>query len=156
MLIASYSFGKISLPSIFSNNMVLQQKSSVKIWGWAEPEEQLTITTSWNKKSYITHSDSNGKWSLYIKTPGQQCGQKMEILSGRTGEKVEIANILIGEVWLASGQSNMEFEMKPHPVDKWMTGMYEWEKESGDANYPNIHLFKVEEKCIEYFSGGGF
>ena len=126
--------------------MVLQQKSSVKIWGWAEPEEQLTITTSWNKKSYITHSDSNGKWSLYIKTPGQQCGQKMEILSGRTGEKVEIANILIGEVWLASGQSNMEFEMKPHPVDKWMTGMYEWEKESGDANYPNIHLFKVEEK----------
>lgn len=70
-------------------------------------------------------------------------GQSLVISSG--DDVVTVGNILVGEVWMASGQSNMEFEMKPHPVDKWMTGMYGWEEESADADYPGIHLFKVEE-----------
>ncbi len=144
--LALVSYGGISLPSIFSNNMVLQQKTNVKIWGWAEPGETLTITTSWSKKNYITHTGPDGNWSLFIRTPGQRSGEKLCILSRQTGDKIEISNILIGEVWLASGQSNMEFEMSPHPEDKWMTGMTDWEMESQDANYPNIHLFKIEEK----------
>ena len=138
---------KITLPSIISDNMVLQQKASVKIWGWTDPSTTITITTSWSNKHYTTLSGPDGKWSIYIKTPGHSRDEKIKILSGdNKKDEVEISNILIGEVWLASGQSNMEFEMKPHETDKWMTGMYEWEKESADANYPDIHLFKVEER----------
>lgn len=135
---------KITLPSIISDNMVLQQKESVKLWGWGEPGEKVNISTSWGKSASTT-ADAQGKWCAYIKTPEHCSGQRLEVLSGRTGEKVEVNNILIGEVWMASGQSNMEFEMMPHKKDTWMTGMYNWEEEAADANYPGIHLFKVEE-----------
>ena len=58
-----------------------------------------------------------------MKTPGHCTGQWVKVSSGRTGETVEISNVLVGEVWMASGQSNMEFEMMPHKKDTWMTGM---------------------------------
>jgi hypothetical protein len=70
----------------------------------------------------------------------------MVILSGKNKEKIEIRNILVGEVWLASGQSNMEFWVMPKKGSSWMTGMYDWEKALDDADYPYIHLFKVKEK----------
>lgn len=139
------AFGKITLPSLFSNNMVLQQKSSVKIWGWAEPGEQIIISTSWSNRELSACTGADGRWHLEIKTPSHRVGEMVKILSGSSNEEIVISNVLIGEVWLASGQSNMEFEMQPHNIDKWMTGMYDWEKESDNANYPNIHLFKVEE-----------
>ena len=137
--------GKITLPSIISNNMVLQQKTDAKLWGWGEPGEKIEIRTSWGKKIFSAQADTEGKWSVYVKTPGHCSGQWVKISSGRTGETVEISNVLVGEVWMASGQSNMEFEMMPHKKDTWMTGMYNWEEEAADAEYPNIHLYKVEE-----------
>ncbi len=145
LVATAYAGAKISLPSLISDNMVLQQKSNVKIWGWSDPGSTITISTTWSRREYTTISGPDGKWSTYIKTPGCRSGQTMRILSGSGTEEITISNILIGEVWLASGQSNMEFEMKPHPADKWMTGMYEWEKEADNAGYPHIHLFKVEE-----------
>lgn len=135
--------GKVKLPSIISDNMVLQQKSDVKIWGWADAGSEVSVTGSWSGEVYSVKADEQGRWSLYINTPGCMTGQSLVISSG--DDVVTVENILIGEVWLASGQSNMEFEMRPHPVDKWMTGMYGWEEESADADYPGIHLFKVEE-----------
>lgn len=135
--------GKVRLPSIISDNMVLQQKSDVKIWGWADVGSVVSVTGSWSGEVYSVKADEQGRWSLYINTPGSMTGQSLVISSG--DDVVTVENILIGEVWLASGQSNMEFEMRPHPVDKWMTGMYGWEEESADADYPGIHLFKVEE-----------
>ena len=137
--------GKVKLPAIISDNMVLQQKENVKLWGWADPGEAVSISTSWGKAA-STIADGEGKWSLRIKTPGHCSGQWMNISSGYSNEKITVGNILVGEVWLASGQSNMEFEMMPHQKDTWMTGMYDWETEAEDANYPNIHLFKVEEE----------
>ena len=136
--------GKIKLPAIISENMVLQQKENVKLWGWGEPGETVTAKASWGKIA-TTVADAQGKWSLHIKTPGHCSGQWIEFSQGSTNEKITVGNILVGEVWLASGQSNMEFEMMPHQKDTWMTGMYNWEEEAADANYPNIHLFKVEE-----------
>ena len=137
--------GKITLPSIISDNMVLQQKADAKLWGWGEPREKIEIRTSWGKKVFSTVADAEGKWSVYVKTPGHCRGQWVKVSSGRTGETVEISNVLVGEVWMASGQSNMEFEMMPHKKDTWMTGMYNWEVEAADAVYPDIHLFKVDE-----------
>lgn len=136
----------ISLPSLISDNMVLQQNSKVKLWGKASLGEKLLISSSWSKKVYSVQPDSSGKWSLYIKTPKYCTGQSLVFKSENSGERIEINNILIGEVWLASGQSNMEFHTEPKKGTDWMTGMYNWEKEIENADYPYIHLFKVEEK----------
>ena len=138
--------GRLKLPSLISDNMVLQRKTKAKIWGWSQPGDVITVTASWSRKRFSAIADKGGKWSLYIKTPEHCTGQKMEILSGKNKERIEINNILVGEVWLASGQSNMEFWVTPKEDSAWMTGMYGWEEALEDADYPNIHLFKVEEK----------
>lgn len=137
--------GGVKLPSIISENMVLQQNASIKLWGWASPGEEVTITSSWSNELVTVVTGEDGKWSIYIQTPECRRNQSLRITSSSDQQGITIGNILIGEVWLASGQSNMEFEMRPHPVDKWMTGASDWEKEVADANYPDIHLFKVEE-----------
>ena len=136
--------GKVKLPAIISDNMVLQQKENVKLWGWAEPGETVEVSTSWGRAASAV-ADRQGKWALHIKAPGHCSGQWVEFLSGKEEDKIRIENVLVGEVWMASGQSNMEFEMMPHQKDTWMTGMYNWEAETADAKYPDIHLFKVEE-----------
>jgi len=100
---------KVKLPSLFSDGMVLQQQTNAKIWGWAQPLAEIKITTSWNKKSYTARADDKGGWSLKVATPA--AGGPYNI-SVSDGEAVIINNILIGEVWLCSGQSNMEMPMK--------------------------------------------
>jgi hypothetical protein len=104
----------------------------------------VQVKTSWGKEAE-TVADAEGKWSLHIKTPKCSSGQWIEVLSGREDDKIRISNVLVGEVWLASGQSNMEFWSTPKKGSAWMTGMEGWETEVEDAQYPNIHLFKVEE-----------
>lgn len=145
MLFATINMsGRITLPSIISDNMVLQQKTDAKLWGWAEPGETVSVSTSWGRHASATASPE-GKWSLYIKTPSHCREQWVKILSGKTGESIKISNVLVGEVWLTSGQSNMEFWSMPKKGSSWMTGMYNWEDEVENADYPNIHMFKIEE-----------
>ena len=120
--------GKIKLPAIISDNMVLQQKEEVKLWGWAAAGEQVQVKASWGKVAQAV-ADAQGKWSLHIKTPKCCSGQWIAGLAGKDNEKIRISNILVGEVWLASGQSNMEFWSTPKKGSAWMTGMEGWEKE---------------------------
>jgi len=103
------SNAKIVLPSFFSDNMVLQQKTDAAIWGWATPNNTVQLTSSWDKKKYTVRSDAAGKWKLKISTPG--AGGPYEITIS-DGEAVTLKNVLIGEVWFCSGQSNMEMPMK--------------------------------------------
>ena len=103
------SGAKIILPSFFSDNMVLQQKTEAAIWGWAKVNSTVQLTPSWNKKKYTVQSDHAGKWKLKISTPA--AGGPYEITIS-DGEAITIHNILIGEVWFCSGQSNMEMPMK--------------------------------------------
>ena len=105
----SILFAKVELPSIFRSNMVLQQKSIVEIWGRANPERSIEIVTSWNQKKYTVISTINGKWKADVETP--EAGGPFSI-SISDGQEVELNNILIGEVWFCSGQSNMEMPMK--------------------------------------------
>jgi len=100
---------KIFLPSFFGDNMVLQQKTDAAIWGWAKPNSSVQLTSSWNKKKYTVQSDAAGKWKLKITTP--EAGGPYEITIS-DGETITLHNILIGEVWFCSGQSNMEMPMK--------------------------------------------
>lgn len=109
---------KVKLPSVISNNMVLQQQSEVNLWGKTESHKKVKITTSWNKKTYIVNSDTNGDWQATVVTP--TAGGPYEILFD-DGETLKLGNVLIGEVWFCSGQSNMEMPIRGfdcQPVDQ--------------------------------------
>ncbi len=91
--------------------MVLQQGSNARIWGKASAGAQITITPSWDGKSYRCKADSDGKWEVEIKTP-KGSYKSYEVLVKGDGATVKIKDVLVGEVWLASGQSNMEMPMR--------------------------------------------
>lgn len=103
------SFASVTLPNIFGDNMVLQQQSSPMLWGKAKANVSVAVTTSWDKKTYSVKTNVDGKWKLAVKTP--IAGGPFEI-SFNDGEKLTLKNILIGEVWVCSGQSNMEMPLR--------------------------------------------
>ncbi len=100
---------KVKLPAILGSNMVLQQKTAVKLWGWSKTNTKISVTTSWDKKLYRSMSDSEGNWLLEVNTP--VAGGPFQITIS-DGESLQLDNILIGEVWFCSGQSNMEMPMR--------------------------------------------
>lgn len=102
-------WAKPVLPDIIGNNMVLQQNSNVKLWGKATPDKTVKIIASWNGTTFQTRSDKNGRWLLMIPTP--QASFQPQTVRISNGEEITLENILIGEVWLASGQSNMEMPL---------------------------------------------
>src|SRR5690606_28109446 len=106
LFIAFNSFGsleaKVVLPSIFTDNMVLQQKANPMIWGKAESGKQILIKTSWNNKEYKTIANQNGDWEVKVGTPSYGGPYSIQISDG---DLTKLDNVLIGEVWLCSGQS---------------------------------------------------
>ena len=108
-LFAFEASSKIKLPPLIADHMVLQQRSNVALWGWASKSSNVIITSSWNKKVYKIKSDANGAWNVKVETPG--AGGPYSITMN-DGTPLIIKDILIGEVWLCSGQSNMEMPMK--------------------------------------------
>ncbi|MBV4357625.1 sialate O-acetylesterase [Pinibacter aurantiacus] len=100
---------QVKLASLFTDNMVLQQQSDVAIWGWAKAGANISVTSSWNKKKYTAQANADGKWKLKIATPSYGGPYELTISDGKP---VTLKNILIGEVWLCGGQSNMEMAMK--------------------------------------------
>ena len=100
---------KIMLPSFFADHMVLQRQETVKLWGKGRVNAKITVQTSWNEKRYVTKSDHQGDWNLFIQTPEAGGPYTIELSDG---ERMTLKDILIGEVWLCSGQSNMEMPVK--------------------------------------------
>lgn len=102
---------KLTLSDMFGNGAVLQQNTKVKMWGTSEPRSTVTVTPSWNGTKYECKADKDGNWSTYIETPeGGYTAYSISVVSGN--ESIDIVNVLAGEVWLASGQSNMEMPMR--------------------------------------------
>lgn len=132
----SSAFAKVSLPNIFGDNMVLQQKSSVALWGMSNKNGQVLITTSWDKKVYQAKANADGKWKTNVITP--TAGGPFEI-SFADGEKLVLKNILIGEVWVCSGQSNMEMSLKGNS-----SPILNASEIILNADNPNLRLFKVK------------
>ncbi len=130
---------ELRLASLFSNNMVLQQNSKVPIWGWAEPGSKIVVKTSWGESVSVTTA-SDGKWMLKVKTlAADNRVQTISVSAGKTN--ISIDNVLFGEVWLASGQSNMEMPMRGWlPKDPILNS----EQEIQNADYPSIRMFTVE------------
>lgn len=100
----------IKVASILGDNMVLQRNSTVKLWGKATPGTKIKIQTSWNKTEYKSSVDENGAWLVNVKTG--DAGGPYTIAISNVKEKLVLNNILLGEVWLCSGQSNMEMPVK--------------------------------------------
>ncbi len=123
----------VRLPDVIGSSMVLQQKQAVSIWGWAEPGEAVTVVFAGRKKTAVAGAD--GKWRVDLgKLQADATPQTMTI-SGRN--TIELKDILVGEVWLVSGQSNMQWRLP--------------ESENGEAaasaaNHPNIRLFNVSRE----------
>lgn len=102
----SFSYGQIKLPKLISDSMVLQRNSKVKLWGWASPGE--TVKLSFSQKEYTATADGNGKWTIIL-PPRPAGGPYSMTFSG--SNTIELKNILFGDVWICSGQSNMELTM---------------------------------------------
>ena len=129
---------KVTLQPLFSSNMVLQQKSEAPIWGKAKANKKVTVLTSWDGKKYETTADADGRWKLFLSTP--EAGGPYEITIS-DGTPTVLSNVLIGEVWLCTGQSNMEMPLKSGDGLKVLNH----EAEAQDAtNHPNIRLLHVD------------
>lgn len=103
--------GKITLPSIIGSNMVLQQNSDAKIWGWATPGAQVEITPSWGETVKTKADKKSGRWEARVKVPGASFDAH-ELTIQDDSDRTTLGNILFGEVWFCSGQSNMEMPLR--------------------------------------------
>jgi sialate O-acetylesterase len=137
-----YAGANVKLPAIISNNMVLQQNQKVALWGWADAAEKVSITTSWNNKSVTVTPDKTGKWLAYVNT-GKAGGPYTITFKGNN--EIKVGNVLLGEVWLASGQSNMEFFVSKTRSSSY-TGVLNYEQEMKEANFPLIRQIDVANK----------
>jgi len=131
-------YGEVKLPAIFGDNMVLQQKTDAAIWGTAGNGSNVKVTTSWNKKSYSVKAGSDGKWKVKVATPS--AGGPFNIIIS-DGTALSLKNVMIGEVWVCSGQSNMEMPMKGY-MSQPVLGANE--AIASSAN-PSIRLFTVKK-----------
>ena len=96
---------KVRLASVFGSDMVLQRQCEAPLWGWAEPGAEVAATGSWDGSTVRTRCGADGKWMLKLKTPDAGGPYTVTVSDG---EAVTLENVLIGEVWICSGQSNME------------------------------------------------
>ena len=103
------SYAKVELAPLFADNMVLQRDSEAAIWGKAEPGARVVITSTWAKGKTVVHADDQGRWNVMLATPS--AGGPHE-LTFNDGDRHTLKNILIGEVWICAGQSNMEMTMR--------------------------------------------
>jgi sialate O-acetylesterase len=129
---------EVKLPAIVSSNMVLQRNTTVKLWGWADANEKFTIKASWLVEVITIETDSKGNWSVEVKTNNSKEPQTIVIKT--TTSEITLENILFGEVWLCSGQSNMGMPIKGlngQPIFGSSQAILK-------ANNPNLRLFTVK------------
>jgi sialate O-acetylesterase len=131
---------EVKLPAIFTDNMVLQQQTQVAIWGKATVNSSVTVRTSWNGKSYSAHTNKDGSWKVKISTPSAGGPHSITVTEGKS---ITLRNIMIGEVWVCSGQSNMEMPMKGYR-NQPVSGSNEYIATSSNNN---IRLITIPKKA---------
>nr|MBP7471531.1 9-O-acetylesterase [Prevotella sp.] len=129
---------KVRLPHILSDNMIIQQNSDVRLWGWDKAGKDVKVNVSWSSETQSVKTDNNGKWSVTVKTPA--AGYTPLSITFNDGEETTIKNILSGEVWVCAGQSNMEMPVKGFgncPVENYNKNVVE------APQYKGIHYVKI-------------
>lgn len=129
---------RITVGSILGDNMVLQRNSEVKLWGKANANEKLTIVVGWTKENFVTTANEKGEWLVKVKTT--EAGGPYSISIASRKEKLLFKNILLGEVWLCSGQSNMQMPVEGFTFNPVIgsTDALLW------ADNPSLRLFTVK------------
>ena len=131
-------FANVRLPAVLSDNMILQQRSTAKLWGWCEPGEMIYVTPSWASEVDSVKGTRDGNWQLPLSTPAAGGPYTIQIWTGsagRPGNTIVLKNVLIGEVWVLSGQSNMEM------CETW--GLPDVREELPTCYNSQIHFFHV-------------
>lgn len=134
MFVSTDSFSLVKLPAIFSDHMVLQQKTKVQFWGWADPGEMVSVNPGWSERAIGAKTDASGKWEVSIRTPSAGGPYTINI---KGNNSIKLEDVLVGEVWVCSGQSNMVFSLKSS--DKAAA-------EIALANLPSIRYFSVKRQ----------
>lgn len=139
-------FSQVTLPKILGHNMVLQQKKKVAIWGTATSGEKITVTFAGQNKTTV--ADNAGKWSVKLSPmKASFTPREMTIIGSNT---IVLKNILVGEVWLCSGQSNMEYAMRKYSkFDTAVKGFKPPEDDLNTANNTNIRIFLDRRKYMD-------
>lgn len=129
----------IRLPALVSSNMVLQQNDSVRIWGWAAPAEKIFITPSWSNQTDSTVTSADARWEIIIKTPKAGGPYTIDLKGQNT---IRLENVMVGEVWVCSGQSNMEWSYR--------NGLPQIQEELPTARNRNLRFFQVPKTTSKY------
>ncbi|MEQ1631887.1 MAG: sialate O-acetylesterase [Planctomycetota bacterium] len=133
---------ELALMSLFSDHMVLPASTTVVVKGRAQPGAEVVLHASWRTEPVTGRADGSGRFGLPIDTPAAANSVRFHVESGTSTRAVE--DVLVGDVWLASGQSNMEMSLGPSPTAP--NGAFDWEKESEAATLPELRLFTVARK----------
>ena len=136
--ISATALANVRLPAVIGSHMVLQQKSDVTIWGWCDAGEKIKLKTTWDTTTYNTVGSSSARWSLQVKTPVGG-GPYQITIDGNN--KTVLDDVLVGEVWLCSGQSNMEMSVS------WGIP---YADEVANATDKNIRFFYIPRTTAEY------
>lgn len=136
VLLACPANADVALPSILSDGMVVQRNTSARLWGWAKPGEPIKVSASWNAPSEQVAADAKGRWEAYLKTPDAGGPFTITIVGNNT---VTIRDVLVGEVWVCSGQSNMEWALRG--IGPGREGVPSAAQEVREASYPRIRFF---------------
>lgn len=132
--------GQLRLPAVLSSNMVLQQNDSVSLWGYGNASDKVFITTSWNNHTDSAFVNNGAKWKLKIKTPA--AGGPYVITFKQQWQTIELKNVLIGEVWFCSGQSNMDWN--------YWVGVNDIQQELNLNKQDSIRFFQVPKTTADY------
>lgn len=127
---------KVTLPALFADHMVFQQNTTAKMWGWAQPNEEITVIASWNHKAVQTMADNHANWSVLLETPEAGGPHTLTIMGSNT---IHLTDVMVGEVWLCSGQSNMEWSAN--------SGFDNSNQEVLMADNPYLRLFRVPPRA---------
>ncbi|MFZ1717312.1 MAG: sialate O-acetylesterase, partial [Saprospiraceae bacterium] len=138
LLFVNPVYSEVKLPAIISSNMVLQRNSTVVLWGWASANEKIYIRTSWLKDQANLEANKEGNWRIELKTTNSKAPQSIKIKSKNSDIKLQ--NVLFGEVWLCSGQSNMTQPVRGY-VGQPTIGS---NRAVIKSHNPNLRLFTVE------------
>jgi sialate O-acetylesterase len=128
----------LELPAIISSNMVLQRNTKVTLWGWSDPQENITLSASWLDSPLKMKADKEGNWIFQLQTTLSKEPQTITVKGDNTEKKLE--NILFGEVWLCSGQSNMQQPLKGYNGEPTFGGPMA----TAHSRNPKLRLFSVD------------
>lgn len=138
-LASSLAAQDLRLPAVFGDHMVLQRQSSVPVWGWAAPGAEIAVAASWLPAAATARAGTDGRWRVDLSTGDERGPQRLEIVAA--GERLAFDDVLLGEVWVCSGQSNMEWSFQATADGYAAAAAYE--ADLARADLPELRLFDV-------------